>query len=105
MEGTVKPFSRNDFWRTIACVFDYMYFMDERTCVNGTVCLVDISHYSLKLHAAIPLEDRKVFGETWQVNFNKFINFNHRTVEHLRTFDCHLVKLPECELIVRSLEI
>lgn len=76
MEFSDKPFSKNDAIRTLAILFDYIYLMDEMTCVNGTVAFIDISHYSLKVHSAIPVEERKEFGETWQVSLSKLINFN-----------------------------
>src|SRR5688572_22623197 len=102
LEFSGKPFSKDDALRAMICLFDYMYFMDEKTCVNGTVTFIDLSHYSLKCHAAIPLEDRKVLGETWQVNFDKLFNFNHSTIEHLQNFYHFLVK---CQYIIRSVEI
>lgn len=63
--------------------------MDEMTCVNGTVAFIDLSNYSLKAHAAISLEDRKDFAETWQVNFCKLVNLSMKA-----TFASRLVKLP-----------
>jgi len=69
LEFSGKPFSKIDVLRTIVCLFDYIYLLDEKTCVNGTVTFIDISHYSLKVHSAITMEDRKEFAETWQNNF------------------------------------
>jgi len=79
LEFSGKSFSKDDAIRTMAVLFDYMYLMDEMTCVNGTVAFIDNSNYSLKAHAAIPLEDRKDFGETWQVSLNKCIHFDKWT--------------------------
>ena len=70
MEYSGKPFAKDDALRALAVLFDYMYLMDEMTCVNGTVTLFDISHYSLKVHTALSMDDRKEFGETWQVDLN-----------------------------------
>ncbi len=75
MEFSGKSFSKDDALRTFIILFDYLYLMDEMTCVNGTVTFIDVSNYSLKVQAAIPLEERKVLGETWQVDL-KFINFS-----------------------------
>jgi len=80
MEYSDKPFTKDDAIRALAILFDYMYLMDEMTCVNGTVTFFDISHYSLRVHAGVPLDDRKEFGETWQVYLDELINFNQCTI-------------------------
>jgi len=75
MEFSGKSFSKDDAFRTLAVLSDCVYLMDERTCVNGTVPILDFSNYSLKVQAAIPLEERKDFADTWQVSLEKFHRF------------------------------
>lgn len=67
MDFSHKPFTVTDAFRAFACVFDYVYLMDEMTCVNGTVVLSDVGGYSLKVHNTVSLEDRRDFIQTWQV--------------------------------------
>jgi len=57
----------NDILRAFACFFDYMFFFDENTTVNGAVAIGDFGRYSLKTHAHVSLEDRRDFAQTWQV--------------------------------------
>jgi len=56
-----------DQLRAFACFFDYMFFFDENTTVNGVVGIGDLGHYSLKMEKHISLEDRRDFTQTWQV--------------------------------------
>jgi len=77
----------------MAVLCDYIYLMDEMTCVNGTVPFMDVSNYSLKTHTAISLEERKDFAETWQVSLDKFINFKLNICEPLVTFFIELLNI------------
>ena len=67
MDVNSKDYTVTDVFRAYTCIFDYWNLMDERTCVNGTVSLTDFGGYSMKLHSAVSLEERKDFIQTWQV--------------------------------------
>lgn len=62
-----KRYKVTDVFRAFACVFDYLYLLDEMTCVNGTAVLMDVGGFSMKLNTTVSLEDRKDFIQTWQV--------------------------------------
>src|SRR6218665_1363478 len=91
MEFSGKSFSKDDALRTLAVLNDYEYLMDERTCVNGTIPFMDFSNYSLKVQAAIPLEERKDFADTWQVSLEK--NSSISISEQLNICDTLFIEL------------
>jgi len=68
----IKLYNKQDVFRAFACVIDYMYFFDENTTVNGTVYMIDLGHYTMKLHTYVSLEERRDFLHTWQVTCGLF---------------------------------
>ena len=67
MKGEKNFPDKTDALRAFACIIDYMYFFDENTTVNGTVAIMDATHYSLKMTTWMSMEDRRDFMHTWQV--------------------------------------
>jgi hypothetical protein len=63
--------------RAIACVIDYVYFLDEDAAVNGTVSFTDIGGYTLKLFTAENGNDRRDFLLTWQSSYPARIKQMH----------------------------
>jgi len=68
LKGEKNAPDKSDVWRAFACVIDYMYFFDENTTVNGTVAILDATHFSLKMNSWMSMEDRRDFLQTWQVH-------------------------------------
>ena len=61
-----KP-HKDDVFRSFTAVADYLHFFDENTTVNGSVVIVDYGHWTMKVEAYLPMQERNYAGKTFQV--------------------------------------
>lgn len=62
-------YTRQDIFRTYACIMDYLYLLDEMTSVNGAVAIVDLGNFTVKQYMAITKEEKADFLQTWQSGY------------------------------------
>jgi len=67
LTGSGVAYTREDVYRACTCVIDYLYLVDERTSVNGTVVISDMGDVTLKHVTQVSNDERKDFLQTWQV--------------------------------------
>jgi len=64
-----KP-HKDDVYRSTTAVLDYMHFFDENTTVNGVLLICDYGHWTMKVEAYLPMQERRYMSQTWQVRTN-----------------------------------
>ncbi len=67
LDTSNKRYTTDDMFRASSCVFDNLFFNDERTQVNGIVFFLDMTRYALRIERWVSMEDRKNYFLSWQV--------------------------------------